>query len=588
MAEELKIVIDADVQKAITNFKKFEDSLKRFSTGSVKQLEAAAAGLRNQLESLSASALRSDFGKKLSSSLQTVEARLKAVKQEAGLMGQETIDVFEHMNRQFKEFAAIGPNLAIGFALGAASGAIEDFLKEIFKGKSGLTDFAQATKEAFQKSGEESFRLEGLVSIARDVTASTKERKAAIDELQKTYPAYLQNISLENINSAATTKAIDDLTEATFNKALADVFAAKGAAKQLEIFEKIQKIKFLAGKVGEHPEGGASRELPLAALKLENQRLDKLIEERDVLKQEFKDTQESLFDVFRKPPPKPEGLQKGIDDILSRARLFVKEFGDVFVLPDLNETFFRGVKELLPEAEKLLQNVKTGNLIIKVPKVEFQLQPDGITPLTKEQLDELTKGFFNDLQGVPVDIVFDPTLSVDQIKLRDQQAKLRELFKNTFGKIGQVAFGKINFDNLKQGIDDASKKFNDMKLIADTLTQSVGEGLSNAFNNVFDAILEGKNVFKALGESVKALVVETIKAIAKMLILKTVTRLLGGGVPIPIPGISGGGRANFGLGGAVGGRSFQNTLNVVVTGSISGSTINLAGQRAANSTQRGG
>ena len=71
---------------------------------------------------------------------------------------------------------------------------------------------------------------------------------------------------------------------------------------------------------------------------------------------------------------------------------------------------------------------------------------------------------------------------------------------------------------------------------------------------------------------------EAIKAIAKMLILKAVTKLLGGGLPIPIPGISGSASPGFGLGGQLAGRSFQNTLNVVVQGQISGQNILLAGQ----------
>src|SRR6187549_2087432 len=109
MAEELKIVIDADVQKAITEFKKFENSLKSFSTGSIKQLEAAATGLRNQIEKLGASARNSDFGKQLTATLQTVENKLKIVRQEAGLTGEKSVDVFKKLGHEVRNFATFIP-----------------------------------------------------------------------------------------------------------------------------------------------------------------------------------------------------------------------------------------------------------------------------------------------------------------------------------------------------------------------------------------------------------------------------------------------------------------------------------------------
>jgi len=212
-------------------------------------------------------------------------------------------------------------------------------------------------------------------------------------------------------------------------------------------------------------------------------------------------------------------------------------------------------------------------------------------PLSKEQLEELTKGFFSGIKaerGIPVDIVIDPSLSVDNIKLIKEKLKIEDAF-NIFGDIGVKAFGKIDFSNINSGIKEATKLFADMKLVADTVAQSLSQGLTSAFDSVFDSILDGKNVFKALGDSIKALVVDMIKAIAKMLIIKAVTNLIfpgGGGIAGLLGGIGGVSNGGFGLGGSIAGRSFQNTLNVVVQGQISGQTILLAGQRAAGSNVR--
>ncbi len=294
------------------------------------------------------------------------------------------------------------------------------------------------------------------------------------------------------------------------------------------------------------------------------------------------------------PPPKTDGIDKVMDDIIARAKLFAKQFGDTFVVPELEITFFKDKKAVFKEAQKLLEDIKTGDLKIKLPVLtEFELIPDNITPLTTEQLNDLTKRFFSDLKPIEANIVFDPTLTVDQIKLRNQQADLRKQFEDTFGNIGVKVFGKINFDNLAEGIAKATKQFANMKLVLDTLTASVSEGLANAFNSVFDAILEGKNVFKALGQAVQALVVDTIKAIAKMFILKAVTAALGGGGVVSglgglIGGFAKGNVANFGLSGAIGNRAFNNVIQITGGSRISGNDIVTSYTRTNNSNQRGG
>ena len=288
---------------------------------------------------------------------------------------------------------------------------------------------------------------------------------------------------------------------------------------------------------------------------------------------------------------------KNTDDTLERARQFVKDFGDIFVLPDLSETFFRGKKELLPIARKLLDDVAKGNLQIKIPVfTDFEFLPTE-TPLSKEQLDELTKGFFKGIaaeRGIPIDIVFDPSLNVDNTKLINSKVELKKTFEDTFGKIGIKAFGEINFDNLKEGVIEANALFLEMKANLLATADLVTGVLAPAFGSMFDAIIDGekplKAFFKGLTDSVNQLIKRLIAAAIQAAVLSA---LSGGATSFgsafsKLLGFAGGGRANFGLGGAIGSRSFQNTLQVVVTGQISGSTINLAGQRAAISNQRGG
>lgn len=294
-----------------------------------------------------------------------------------------------------------------------------------------------------------------------------------------------------------------------------------------------------------------------------------------------------------KPLDKPKkDFKDATDDILSRARAFVKEFGDVFVLPDLEVSFTNTDKIVKEKSIELLKNVDSflkGNikaLQIRIPvETNFDLIPEPTEVITKEIQDNFLKSI-----GIQVDIPVEPKIILTDIdkKIADSKLDLRKKF-SIFGDLGFKEFAKIDFSNVNAGIEKGTKLFNDMLAVAQTLQQSIGQGLTGAFNAVFDAVLEGKNVFKALANAVKELVVGTIKAIAQMLILKLVTNLIfpGGGAAGGAIAKAVGGQANlFGLGNQIGSRAFTNTLQVVVTGQLSGQNILLSGQRAANSGSR--
>lgn len=83
--------------------------------------------------------------------------------------------------------------------------------------------------------------------------------------------------------------------------------------------------------------------------------------------------------------------------------------------------------------------------------------------------------------------------------------------------------------------------------------QAIGTSIANAFVNAFDAIAEGENVFKALGEAVKAVVKQLIAAVIQAIILKAVMSVIGGGsgavagaVAGAIGGVKAGGLAGAG------------------------------------------
>ncbi len=572
--------------KSTSGFNAFQSALGK-STASITALQSKASGLNS-------------FYNNLSTATKNAAGGFVELGKKSEAAGAATTGAFSKAFAGLRTFANIIPGLGISTLFGVIISAVTALGEALIKTSNKAKILRDATSDAIGASTGDIFKINAAVAVIKDLSSSIDAQKNAREFLNKQTGISIDLLSKEKIGSDETTAAIKKATEAIFQRALAEAFASKSAAKQVELFEKQQKLNAALAalptsavdflKIGVNIGNTATAAGVLAS------QIEKIKVEIEEIKKFGQDAFAKAFDV---PPPVKTGkaFKDVTDDILARARQFVKEFGAVFVVPDLEETFFKGKKELLPIAKKLLDNVAKGNLKIKIPvQTDFEFFTLD-QPLSKEQLDNLTKNFFKGLaleRDVPVDINIDPTLSVSQLKLRDEKLRLQKLFEDTFGNLGVKAFGKIDFENLTEGIAAATKQFANMKLVLDTLTASVSEGLANAFNSVFDAILEGKNVFKALGEAVKSLVVDTIKAIAKMFILRAVTAALGGGgVVSGLGGLIGGfgrvgGQANFGLGGAIGSRSFQNTLQVVVTGQISGSTINLAGQRAAISNQRGG
>ena len=326
-------------------------------------------------------------------------------------------------------------------------------------------------------------------------------------------------------------------------------------------------------------------------------------------------------------------IEKIQDDTIARARQFVKEFGEVFIVPDLEDGFFRTKKELFSLSKKLLDDVAAANLQIKLPfkvdiketvesiekdingvitnikfkrfvvpvisEAEFQFVPPDANQLRVEITKEIESAFLSVIRSEKRDIVIpvEGTIDLSLPQTREAVEKFDRLMNGFFqlGTLGRKAFESIDFTNFNAGLEEGIIKLQNLQQLAQTLQQSIGQGLSNAFNDMFDAALEGKNVIKALGNAVKELVVQTIKAVAQMLILKAVSSALG------LPSIGGGGGLLGGLLGGLGGTAnlnglgqqiasviARNPVEVIVTGNISGDNIRLSGQRSTNSAGRFG
>lgn len=115
-----------------------------------------------------------------------------------------------------------------------------DYLKEAMDGVN--TAMQDGQKEA-QKS---IVRLNLLYNATQDTTRSIEERKVAVDELQKQYPAYFKNISDEEILAGKAAKAYNELSNAILKSAMARAAEDKlveNSKKILELEEKRAQLE---------------------------------------------------------------------------------------------------------------------------------------------------------------------------------------------------------------------------------------------------------------------------------------------------------------------------------------------------------
>lgn len=133
--------------------------------------------------------------------------------------------------------------LTTGLTLMAQSGLT---VSDVFDKLTGNFDasakeMAKLRSEATKSAGQEISEVKAYVSVAKDRNLSDEKRLIAVDELQKKYPAYFGNLTKEQILNGNVANAVNDVTIALRNKALAQAYAGKAgelASKEVELRDK--------------------------------------------------------------------------------------------------------------------------------------------------------------------------------------------------------------------------------------------------------------------------------------------------------------------------------------------------------------
>lgn len=177
--------------------------------------------------------------------------KIKAANKAAAAEGQATVPVWKQVT---KAFLSYNTAISLGITLLTVYGGdLIEWVAKMLKAekqtdhmKEALDGVNTAMQDGQKEAQQSVVRLNLLYNATQDTTRSIEERKAAVDELQKQYPAYFKNISDEEILAGKAAKAYNELSNAILKSAMARAAEDKlveNSKKILELEEKRAQLE---------------------------------------------------------------------------------------------------------------------------------------------------------------------------------------------------------------------------------------------------------------------------------------------------------------------------------------------------------
>ena len=388
----------------------------------------------------------------------------------------------------------------IGLAIGVASSLLVKFGDDLFgagkaaeKAKSDSDKLKDSINGIFGEVAKEATQVTSFVAVLKSETETRQRKLQAIKELQQIQPAIFSGLKLEGDQVVGLTSSYNAYVES-----LKTVVAAK--IKQAQLDQVIEKLLKAQGVTLTDQEQ-AIVNFGDAIAKTRSEQLAGSVEGARFAEQQKKKTQ-AQTDEVKKLNAEVERLTKDLSQLSKGVKL------DEIKAPKIKK-----VKQDKP-LDLVFQPI--------IPKLDKELRNPVLEALKRDQKDILTEGeqigkLINDSIAKnikPLPKIVSPEVSK---QLAEQQKALES----------QLAFA-----------------------------QQAASQISDAFSQAFDDILAGQNVFKAVGEAVKGLVIDIAKAAIRALIFRAILNAIvpGGAKALDLGGVSNllPGRAN---GGPVSGKS---------------------------------
>jgi hypothetical protein len=385
---------------------------------------------------------------------------------------------------------------SLGNAINAIFGRQDALVKQTADAAKSYEKFNQQLKESsdIQASASgsaqgEISRVNALAAIVQDQTKSYNERNQALKDLQSISKTYFGNIDIEKGKLGELTTAVANYTQATIQSAIIKGFESEIGAVNVELNKQINLLAKLKERLDD-ARRAPQRIVGAAAT----------VDTRDILAAE--DAFNAQAKVVKDLESRTKELNTAIGESINRYNSIVAP-----VTAANDATAKQAATDKVATKEI---NAKT-SAIIK----ENAARAERLKLLLAEA---------GQIQTVDTNASF-PALSkaiLDSFKT--SSSDFTEAIKTSTGRLGRD-FTIIPPESIQAAIDNVNR----LKLASLQAGEAFASFVSPAIDSVFNAIENGESAIKALGRSIKQLVVDLIKATLKAAAFALVISAASGG-----------------------------------------------------------
>jgi hypothetical protein len=411
---------------------------------------------------------------------------------------------------------------SLGNAINAIFGRQDALVKQTADAAKSYEKFNQQLKEssdiqasaAGSAQGEIS-RVNALAAIVQDQTKSYNERNQALKDLQSISKTYFGNIDIEKGKLGELTTAVANYTQATIQSAITKGFESEIGAVNVELNKQVNLLANLKERL----------------------------------------------DDARRAPQRIVGAAATVDtrDIIAAEQAFNAQAKVVKDLESRTKELNTAIGESINQYNKIVAPVTAANdatakqaATDKVATKEISAKTAAITKENAARAErlKLLLAEAGQIQTVDTNASF-PALSkaiLDSFKT--SSSDFTEAIKKSTGRLGRD-FTIIPPESIQAAIDNVNR----LKLAGLQAGEAFASFVSPAIDSVFNAIENGESAIKALGRSIKQLVVDLIKATLKAAAFALVISAASGGTisfgtafrgALQFGGTGGGGGLNIG------------------------------------------
>jgi hypothetical protein len=358
---------------------------------------------------------------------------------------------------------------------GSLGNAIKELTSNVSNAQRFQSQYNKAIQEGVGASQAEIVNLNALLKVAKDETASKQTRLAAIKDLKKEGQGYLDQLTLENIGNQKTQIAVDNLTKSLILQAKARGLNNIISKNEEKIFE--QQNKPLSEQLG-------FWERILFSQNLSGEYSEGSLTAESAKAKALKNTSK--------------------------------------IVGDLNEQNKLAAAEL----DKVVASIEA----LKGTKVP-EIKVDGVVKVKKYDLSALKD---TGRQAVTID---NPLISFSDFTLSEEAKKAFESLPKKAEKT--INNQKINFAPKIELGPEALKNIQELDVLKERVNgvaTAFDQFLTPVINTAFEALGNGANIFKAIGQSLKALVLQIGITIVKSAILAAILSSIGGGAGVGVVG----------------------------------------------------